>query len=359
MENSAMNTPHPIDRPGAGTPGPVEWVPLRHPRDLPAVVPYLLRYHPNPGSLVAVALHRGRVAVTLRVDATRMVADDMPGVWDRLARPLAEAGTDHVAVIGYLPAAGQDLLLAFAGACPAPVLDVQRVHDGRWWSLTCPNGPDCCPPGQPVAADPALVAPLIAAAGAPAVSRDEVAACLEPGPVDQVSAVAGLLPVSPAPPPATLFRAVVDAHTACVDGPIRLPAQRAALLLQALQDLRIRDLCCGWSDDASWFLWTTLVRYAPASHVPPVAALIATTAYQRGDTVLARMAAEHALAFDPGYGLGQLMLGVAQAQIHPATVREILTGALAEMADLPGYRELGLTPGPGSCGDVAGGDGDG
>ena len=367
-----MNTPYPIDRPGAGTPGtarpgPVEWVQLRHPRDLPAVVPYLLRYHPGPGSLVAVALCRGRIAVTLRVDATRLAAGDMPGVWDRLARPLAEAGTDHVAVIGYLPETGQDLLLAFAAACPVSVVDVQRVHDGRWWSLTCPNGPDCCSPGQPVAADPALVAPLIAAAGAPAASRDQVAACLQPGPAEQVSAVAGLLPLHPVPPPATLYRAVVDAHTASSDGPIRLPAEQAALLLQALQDLRIRDLCCVWSDDASWWLWTTLASYAPASHVPPVAALIATTAYQRGDTLLARMAAEHALAFDPGYGLGQLMLGVAQAQIHPATVREILSGALAEMADLPGYRQLGLTPGPHTsghatsdvAGDVAGGDGDG
>jgi hypothetical protein len=120
-------------------------------------------------------------------------------------------------------------------------------------------------------------------------------------------------------------------------------SDRAALLLQAVTDLRIRDAACVWHDDAAWWLWTTLIRYAPLTHLPPVATLIATTAYQRGDTVLARMAAEHALAANPGYGLAQLMLGTVAAQIHPAAIRDVLAGALAEIADLPAYRQLGLT----------------
>lgn len=361
-----MNTPYPIDRPagasGAGRPGPLGLVQLRHPRDLPVALPYLLGFHPGPGSLIAVCLHRGRVALTTRVDAARLAPDDMPDVWARVARSLAEAGTEQVALVGYLPETGQDLLLAFAVACPVPVLDVQRVHEGRWWSLTCPGGPDCCPPGQPIVADPALIAPLIATAGAPAASRDDVAACLRPGPVEQVAAVARLLPLHPTPTPAALYRAVADAHTASSDGPLRLVADQAALLLQAVKDLRVRDACCIWHDDAAFWLWTALVRSAPASHRPPVATLIATTSYQRGDTMLARMAAEHALAIDPDYGLGQLVLGAVAAQLPPASVRDALAHAFTEIAELPNYRVLGLShtqdthPGDGFLGTADGGD---
>lgn len=343
-----MTTPYPIDS-SAGAPdgresGPPETVRLRHPSDLPVAVPFLLGFHPAPCSLVVVVLHDGRVTLTVRVDGTTISRDDMPAVWDQLARPLAEAGVEHLVLLGYLPESGQDLLLAFAGTCPLPVLDVQRVHDGRWWSLTCPNGPDCCPPGQRVRQDPILVAPLLAATGSPAASREEVAACLRPGPAEQVSAVADLLPLHPVPAPAALFRAVTDAHTACEDGPIRLTSERAAVLLQALQDLRVRDLCCVWADDASWWLWTTLIRYAPARHVPPVAALIATTAYQRGDSVLARMAAEHALSVDPDYVLGRLVVGFVDAHIHPVIIREVLAYAVNEIAALPGSRDLFPTP---------------
>lgn len=364
-----MNTPYPIDRPagasGAGRPGPLELVHLRHPRDLAAVVPYLLGYHASPGSLVAVCMRRSRVALTTRVDASALVPDDMPGLWARLARALAQAGTEQVALVGYLPETGQDLLQAFAAACPAPVLDVQRVHDGRWWSLTCPNGPDCCPPGQPITADPALIAPLIAAAGGPAASRDDVAACLQPGPVEQTSAVARLLPLRPAPTPAALYRAVADAHAASSDGPVRFPADQAALLLHAVTDLRVRDAACVWYDDAAFWLWTALVGSAPDSHRPPVATLIATTAYQRGDTMLARMAAEHALALDPDYGLGQLVLGAVAAYLPPAAVREALAYAFTEIAELPDYRVLGLPRpqdthlGDGLLGTADGGDHDG
>jgi hypothetical protein len=342
-----MNAPYPNDDPGhtPATPAasPVESVRLDQPRDLLAAIPYLLGFHPGTGSLIAVAISGGRVGVTVRVDAARLGPDDMPAVWARLARPLAEADARHLLVVGYLPETDQDLLAAFAAACPTPVLDVIRVDDGRWWSLTCPNGPDCCPPGQPVREDPAVVAPLIAAAGAPAASRADLAACLRPGPAEAVSAVAGLLPLNPVPPPAALYRALADAHAGCVDGPIRLVPDRAALLLQAVTDLRIRDAACVWHDDAAWWLWTTLIRYAPPTHLPPVTTLIATTAYQRGDTVLARMAAEHALTANPDYGLAQLMLGTVAAQIHPATIRDVFAGALAELADLPAYRQLGLT----------------
>jgi Domain of unknown function (DUF4192) len=350
-----MNAPSPAGRPGPGNDprdnhhglddqSPVETVKLSHPRDIVAAVPYLLGFHPEPASIVVLALHAGRIALTMRVAAPDPT--DAPLIWRRLAKPLAEAATDDVAVVGYLPAEQEPLLLEFADASPIPPVDVLRVHDGRWWSLTCPNGPDCCPPGEPVTADPAVTAPLIARAGAPAASRADLASCLRPGPAVMLDAVAVLLPLDPLPPAQALFGALVDAHADRVDGPLSLGPGSAALLLQALADVRIRDVCCGWHDDAAWWLWTDLIRVTPSAHVPAVATLMATTAYQRGDVVLARLATEHALAADSGYGLARLMHAAINAHLHPAVIRETLAVALAEIATLPGYAHLQL-PQPG------------
>lgn len=90
-------------------------------------------------------------------------------------------------------------------------------------------------------------------------------------------------------------------------GPVPVPPGQAALLLQALQDLRIRDLCCGWSDELAAQLPTDLIRVTARGQVPAVATLIATTVYQRGNTALAQIAVDHALGIDPSYGLARLL----------------------------------------------------
>ena len=329
-----MNNPSPTGHFGSGPADriSIETVRLNHPRDLLTAVPFLLGFEPDPGSVIVVALHAGRVAVTIRVESHTM--DDAPRVWARLERPLSDADVDEVAVIGYLPEHLNLQVLAFAAAAPVRLLDVLRVDDGRWWSLTCQNGPDCCPPGEPLLTNTAVSAPLIAGAGAPAASRADLARCLQPGPDDVVVAVARLLPLNPVPPAPVLYQQVVAAHTAHAAGPVPLAPERAAVLVHALTNVNVRDACCGWHDDAAWWLWTSLIRCTPPTHVAPVASMIATTAYQRGDTVLARLAADHALAADPGYGLAQLMKEVVIAQIHPAMVREVFAYAIEALADV-------------------------
>jgi hypothetical protein len=344
-----MNTPSPTGHfgPGPANRTPDETVRLNHPRDLLTAVPFLIGFEPDPGSLVIVALHTGRVAVTIRVESHTL--DDPPRIWARLQRPLREADVDEVAVIGYVPAHLDGQVLAFAAAAPVRLLDVLRVHEGRWWSLTCQNGPNCCPPGELLLANTAVSAPLIAGAGAPAASRADLAACLQPGPGKVVAAVAALLPLDPAPPAPDLYRQVAAAHAERTSGPQPLTPDQASVLVHALTEVNVRDACCGWHDDAAWWLWTSLIHVTPPTHVAPVASLIATTAYQRGDTVLARLAADHALAATPGYGLAQLMKDVVVAQIHPAMVREVFACAIAELALLrpdlqPGASDSAETP---------------
>ena len=127
---------------------------LRRPSDLVTAVPYLLGFHPDPGSIVILGIHDRTVAFTVRLDAPAPdVEFDPAQVWIRLARPLADADTHAVVVIGYLPADRDRTLLLVGATAPVPLLEILRVDDGRWWSLTCPD--DCCPPGQPLDTDTA------------------------------------------------------------------------------------------------------------------------------------------------------------------------------------------------------------
>jgi hypothetical protein len=277
---------------------------------------------------VVVALDRCEVTLTLRVDHDAL--EDLPALWSRLAAPLSRAGTGELAVIGYTGADREPDVLAFAGSSPWPVLDVLRVQDGRWWSLTCPNGPTCCPPGEPYQPDPAVTAPLALATGSPAASREDLAACLLPGPPVLVEGVAALLPLDPVPADEALLHAVHAAHTERADGPIPLGPAQAALLLHAVSTTRVRDTSCAWHDDAAWWLWTDLIHATPPGWLAPPATLLAVTALQQGNTPVARLAAERALHADPGYRLARLVVGLIEAAVHPSAIRDAMAHAVQE-----------------------------
>ncbi len=146
--------------------------------------------------------------------------------------------------------------------------------------------------------------------------------------------VASRLPLDPAPSRRLGYHAVRTAHAARTDGPVPLTAEQAAVLLQALTDVDIRDAVCAWDDPAAWWLWTDLIRTAPPGWIAPVATVLATTTYQRGNAVLARLAAEHALTDDPTYPLARLVIGLADAHIHPDQLRDALTHAVRDVARL-------------------------
>lgn len=113
-----------------------------------------------------------------------------------------------------------------------------------------------------------------------------------------------------------------------VFGAIRLVARGAALteddivrLLIALSDNRVRDIAMStasgeWASAAEQ-LWLTLVRKAPVPELADVAALLAFSAYLRGDGTLAGIALERIEATRPDHKLGCLLRQALSVGIPP------------------------------------------
>jgi hypothetical protein len=136
---------------------------------------------------------------------------------------------------------------------------------------------------------------------------------------------------------------------------------RLARLAVSLSDVRIRD--DAWARmvpdqvQPHLRLWTDLVRRVPARYVPAPASLLAFTAWQAGNGALANVAAQRALAADPGYSMALLLLEAIGAGIPPSAARLPMTPeevaasyARAEPRE-PGEArsEPGAAEGPSGC----------
>jgi hypothetical protein len=354
----------PAGAPGDSTDRTTEVVKLRDPGHLVTAVSFLLGYQPAEPSLVVVGVLGRRLVLTARIDLP--TPDDVPdvdglaGAWAMFTRPLHSSGADAVAVIAYTDPTWNAALRGFADAAPLPVLDLLRVHEGRWRALDCPRPdrcghPGCSPEGVAVTDDTEIAAPMIAGGSAVPGTRADLAAALQPGPAEIVDQVAERLRTQPVRSRQTLYQAVCEAHDARTGGPDPIPPGQAATLLTALTDPHVRDACLAWTDPAGWWLWHDLIATAPPGHVAPVAMLIAVVAYQRGDGVMAAIATEHALADVPGYGLARLVQASLRHAVPPEAITSIITDALTAhpLAALTGTRHRGdpATPGDAVTGE--------
>ncbi len=313
---------------------------LRSGGDLIAAAGYLLGYTPTEPSLLIVGVTDRRVVVLARTElpdpADLPAEDGLTGAWQMFTRPLVNADAEAVAVIAYADRGWDGPLRGFTEAAPLPVLDLLRVHAGRWWSaeeMDCPHPdrcdhPSCTADGAPLAENLAVTAPLVAGGAAAPGSRDDLTAGLRPGPAEVIEQVAAHLRIQPARSREALYQAVCEAHDARAGGPDPLPPGQAAVLLTALADVHVRDACLAWTDTAAWWLFRDLIVAAPPGYVAPVATAIAVLAYQRGDGVMASIAADHALADTPDYSLARLI----RISLHHALPPEAIAGVIAEAA---------------------------
>jgi hypothetical protein len=105
----------------------------------------------------------------------------------------------------------------------------------------------------------------------------------------------------------------------------------AAALVVRLHDVQFRDEVISRlaaRDDTLERLVAEVARLAQPPYDAPAAAVLAMSAYLRGDGVVAVAAAERALDTDPSYSLAQLVLDSLARQLDPAAVREVWLGYL-------------------------------
>jgi hypothetical protein len=309
-----------------------EKVRLRGPQDVLTAIPYLLGFVPDR-SLVVLALADGQVQLTARLDLP--TPEKAPTAAVTLARALAKTATSDVMLVGYGEAVEVvSALTTFAAVVPWPVREILRVEADRWWSLTCYD-PQCCPPGARLTVNAAVAAPLIAASGSPAASRADRAAALGPGPTSLLDQVGALLDTTlPDLDADQQYAAVCDIRATRHDGRAPMTPEHAAFLHQALRDVRVRDACTIWVDEAALNLWLDLLPTAPPGWVAPAATLLALTAYQRGDGALSVLALDRALDDNPGYHLAALVDQFTTRGISPATVSAVLSQALMDRPPL-------------------------
>jgi hypothetical protein len=301
---------------------PVTKVTLNQPQELIAYVPYLLGYHPQD-SVVAVMARRKRVKFAVRIAMSDL--DVAPDLWEEVAASINGIRPDGVCLIAYAPDTIVPKLFDMAAASPVKVFSLLRVEDGRWWCIGCAE-PGCASQGLPLRDQPHILAPLIAEGGvAPVQSRADLAACLAPAPATVLEAVAAAITreTSVTTSRADAYAHIVAAHRTRREGPVRLTEDEAARLLYYLRDSLVRDACTPWSDDAAWWLWTDLIPFAPATHIPLVATLLAMCAYQQGRGTMAQLAVDYALSIDPTYQLADLLAMCLHRQVPPTTINTL------------------------------------
>jgi hypothetical protein len=313
---------------------------LRSPADLLAAVPYLLGFHPSD-SVVLVALRGKRVIFQGRVDIPD--PDEVESLVPYLAEIAARQHPTGVTLIGYGPLERVvGMLDALGGAVTAagiPVLDVLRVHDGRYWSMLC-SEPTCCPPDG-VEFD-------VAATAVAAAATYEGLVALP----DRAALAASLAPVPGAgiePELAAARERLAGSIAGSSGGARRRRAAARVAVREALDRYaaggRLDDDELAWlavlltdeaARDDAWqrvlavapipehqVMWTDVVRRVPRGYVAAPATLLALSAWRAGNGSLADVAAQRALDASPGYGLAEVVREALRAGVPPSAFEPV------------------------------------
>jgi hypothetical protein len=297
------------------------------PASLVEAVPYLLGFTPAD-SLVLVGLRERHVTVTARLDLDGLSGQQISNVLDVLA---TKGGSTAAVALTYGPVADTSAVAAAAESVGITITEHLRVHDGRYWSMTCPIE-GCCPAeGTPIPVPSIVAAEFVAMGHAPAASRDQLAAQLDPsGDGDRL-----LQLLADA-------QQRLDADLAAGFGSVRASAETRTVLLAAGDDSAAADL--SWSDeqlariaaalthysvrDAVWMavdagrldgrdLFAHLARQLPATHRAPALFLFAWKTWRTGNGALASIALDRVLEVDPDYTAAQLLRTALARGIDP------------------------------------------
>lgn len=309
-----------------------------------SVVPVLLGYEPAD-SVVLLTVRDRRVGMTARVDLPQN-AEEAHAMVDSLVPPILRQQPESVFLIGYekvttrpLTAAALKVLAAAFATAGVPLAgDLVVVGERGWEHLEC----DCCAEPHPVERDSAAALALRVSTGvAPAASRAEVAARVQPSERARDVALAASR-VSAAQ--VTDEQAVALAWGRLLD-PERdlseVPDLVLALAARGL-DRRMRDALLGWLCPGSGLLeaiegdpaaravresvgeqWGAglidrlcqICAALPDGEAVPSLTVLAGYAWWAGNGTVAWAALDRAKALDPTYRMAELLRQMVGAGI--------------------------------------------
>jgi hypothetical protein len=288
------------------------------------MVPYLLGYHPTE-ALVAIIKRPDRplprvVSLPLSEPSTVLL--------NHLTLQIPEKASGIV-LIGYGPAAHRAKIAAVSEVLQllAPVVGRFLYTDGI---LTCLT-PECtCSAADGVPVDPRstrLAAELAMTGRVALPSRQDVHTLVAADPTAQAATEAALdsLDTAVASGPADLASLMVPAPAG-----ERLTDEQVARLCLALHDQD--NLVTAWHRTRArrrhLELWLDVTRRAPEEHAGAPAALVAWSAWYRGQEALSEAALDRARAVDPDHGFTRIVGYLVDAHLPPHRLRWPLTPRL-------------------------------
>ncbi|MEO6887168.1 MAG: DUF4192 domain-containing protein [Jatrophihabitantaceae bacterium] len=313
------------------------------PAEIIDAIPYLLGFHPHE-SMVLVGLRDHRLVVTARVDLADLAA--VPVLVNTLEALARGGASEFVAVIyddrtvagssTHLPWTGLYVELGeTAEALGCQLDDGLLVSKGRWWSYRC-HDILCCPEGgtaidagaSPISAE-ATYAGLCALP-----NRAALEASLDPLPDAERSALDPMIAAAESAAHAAvlgsraereqravkreIFAAARAVATPGVDA--RLTDAEVARFVVALTGYAVRDAVWMALDDQRLDgreLWRELARRAPSPYDAAPLFLLGWCSWRSGNGALANMAADRAVASDPGYSAADLLLAALARGLDP------------------------------------------
>ncbi|MGH3718494.1 MAG: DUF4192 domain-containing protein [Pseudonocardiaceae bacterium] len=321
---------------------------LSDPSELIAAVPHLLGFHPHD-SVVLLALHGRKLGLTLRADLVDK--DQAPLLAEQLLAPIARQRPTGVAlvVIGddcapdgdpphrALVDALDDVLTGAGLPVVHAVWTAQTVRGAPW---RCYDDPLCAGTVADPTASP-LAAATVAAGAVTFGSREEMTALVAEEDPAALRRRATLLNAADAEHPMSArlvdrrLARLKELHRAAAGGDLALSDSTVAEVASALCDHRVRDACLPWCSGpgaaGAERLWLALVRATPAPERAEPAALLALTAYVRGDGALASIALDAALQACPQHSLSGLLRAALESGLPPELLRSVAADAAAAL----------------------------
>jgi hypothetical protein len=310
------------------TPTPTPLV-ARTPEDILAFVPIAIGFKPETS--VAMLTFGDRPSFHARVDLPED-PDDVDDLVDALLRPSLRHHVRQVIFVVYdddttvADESAWSLLEAFTER-GIEVIDVLRVHDGRWFAVL-PGRDPAAYRGVPFdcGAHP-FTARAVFDGRVTRGSRAELRATLDPV-EDGVAESSALLADVPVPFSPAQVRDLVAADLAAKDlvdeEPGRLepwPVEVLVPLALALRDPAARDQAwCALSRGTAphWVAtWSDAVRRLPDELVAGPAAVLAVAAWLAGEGALAWCAVERCQAVEPDHSLARLVADLLDEACSP------------------------------------------